>query len=186
MPWSGDTYTFEPWVPFENFFNSLEATPDYSAFDIPSVTDVLQAFQAVIAGGLVDFDPITAGSPFCPGTCDIPEALTYPALVQDVSNLMPGNPIITEWLNALRRPRRRPGINYNGPTEAQIPAPSSSCSRDIGTSATRTRPPGPDPITPILRRSSISCGRISASHPVRALTPVEPPLLRRADLIPAS
>jgi hypothetical protein len=118
MPWSGDTYTFEPWVPFENFFNSLEATPDYSAFDIPTVTEALQAFQAVIAGGIVDFDPITAGSPFCPGTCDLPDALTYPALVQDVSNLMPNNPIITEWLNDFAT--GLPQETYNGPTEAQI------------------------------------------------------------------
>jgi hypothetical protein len=120
MPWSGDTYTFEPWVPFENFFNSLEATPDYSAFDIPSLTDAFQAFQAVIAGGLVDFDPITAGSPFCPGTCDLPEAFTYPALVQDVANLMPGNPIINEWLTAYDNGAGVAGIDYNGPTEAQI------------------------------------------------------------------
>ena len=35
VPWSGDTDTFEPWVPVENFINSLEATPDYSNFDIP-------------------------------------------------------------------------------------------------------------------------------------------------------
>jgi hypothetical protein len=118
MPWSGDTYTFEPWVPFENFFNSLEATPDYSAFDIPTVTEALQAVQAVIAGGIVDFDPITAGSPFCPGTCDLPDALTYPALVQDVSNLMPNNPIITEWLNDFAT--GLPQETYNGPTEAQI------------------------------------------------------------------
>jgi len=91
VPWSGDTYTFEPWVPVENFINSLEATPDYSNFDIPTVTEALQAIQAVIAGGIVDFDPFTAGSPFCPGTCDL-GAFTYPALVQDVANLMPGNP----------------------------------------------------------------------------------------------
>jgi hypothetical protein len=118
MPWSGDTYTFEPWVPFENFFNSLEATPDYSAFDIPTVTEALQAIQAVAAGAFVDFDPFTAGSPFCPGTCDIPDALTYPSLVQDVSNLMPNNPIITEWLNDIAT--GLPQQTYNDPTEAQI------------------------------------------------------------------
>jgi hypothetical protein len=120
MPWSGDTYTLEPWVPVENFINSLEATPDYSAFDIPSLTDIVQAVQAFIAGAIVDFDPFTPGSPFCPGTCDIPEALNYPALVQDVANLFPGNPTIDTWLADVADPTGGPGISYNDPTEAQI------------------------------------------------------------------
>jgi hypothetical protein len=120
VPWSGDTYTFEPWVPFENFLNSLEATPDYSNFDIPTATEALQAIQAAFAGSLVDFDPITPGSPFCPSTCDIPDAYNYPALVQDVSNLMPGNPIIDEWLADYNNGAGLPQVDYNGPTEAQI------------------------------------------------------------------
>jgi hypothetical protein len=118
MPWSGDTYTFEPWVPVENFINSLEATPDYSNFEIPTATEALQALQAAFAGGLVDFDPITDGSPFCSGSCDIPDSLTYQSLVQDVANLMPGNPTIDAWLNDVAT--GAPGVTYNDPTEAQI------------------------------------------------------------------
>jgi hypothetical protein len=117
VPWSGDTYTFEPWVPVENFINSLEATPDYSNFDIPTVTEALQAIQAASAGALVDFDPFTDGSPFCPGTCDL-GALNYPALVQDVANLMPGNPTIDTWLNDFAT--GLPQETFNGPTAEQI------------------------------------------------------------------
>jgi hypothetical protein len=120
VPWSGDTYTFEPWVPVENFINSLEATPDYSAFDIPTATEAMQAVQAALAGAIVDFDPFTNGSPFCPGTCDIGPALTYPALVQDVANLMPGNPTIDEWLSAYDNGAGVAGVDYNGPTAEQI------------------------------------------------------------------
>lgn len=121
VPWSGDTYTLQPWVPVENFINSLMATPDANGFEFPTLTEFLQAIQAVIAGGIVDFDPITSGSPFCPGDCSIlPDSLNYPALVQDVSNIMPGNPIINEWLTAVNDPTGGPSLSFNGPTEEQI------------------------------------------------------------------
>ena len=74
MPWSGETYTFEPWVPFENFFNSLLATPSTSGLDGTGIdpiyadpTEIMQTFQAFLAG-LTFFDPFTPGSPFCPGS----------------------------------------------------------------------------------------------------------------------
>src|SRR3984957_12896833 len=121
MPWSGDTYTLQPWVPVENFINSLEATPNPDGFEVPTFTELAQALQAVAAGGILDFDPITPGSPFCPGTCSfLPDSANYPALVQDISNMMPGNPIINEWLTAFNDPTGGPGISYNDPTEAQI------------------------------------------------------------------
>jgi hypothetical protein len=121
MPWSGDTFTYQPWVPFENFINSLMATPDLNGFEFPTLTEVFQAFQAVIAGAIVDFDPITPGSPFCAGDCSsLPEFLNYPALVQGISNLMPGNPIIEQWLDAYADGAGVAGIDYNGPTEEQI------------------------------------------------------------------
>jgi hypothetical protein len=118
MPWSGDTYTLQPWVPVENFINSLEATPNYGAFEFPTLTEALQAFQSVIAGGIVDFDPFTSGSPFCPGTCDIPDSANYPALVQDVANLFPGNPTIDTWLTDFTTGAAQE--TYNGPTQDQI------------------------------------------------------------------
>src|ERR1700744_842571 len=121
MPWSGDTYTFEPWVPVENFLNSLEATPNPDGFEVPTFTELAQALQAVAAGGNLDFDPITRRNPFCPDTCSfLPDSANYPALVQDISNLMPGNPIINEWLTAFNDPTGGPGISYNDPTMAQI------------------------------------------------------------------
>jgi hypothetical protein len=123
MPWSGDTYTLQPWVPVENFINSLMATPDPNGFEFPTLTEFVQALQAVVAGGIVDFDPITPGSPLCPGDCSIlPDSLNYPALVQDVSNIVPGtpNPIIDQWLADVANPLGGPGISFNGPTEEQI------------------------------------------------------------------
>jgi hypothetical protein len=121
MPWSGDTYTLQPWVPVENFINSLMATPDPNGFEFPTLTEFAQAFQAVVAGAIVDFDAITPGSPFCPGDCSsLPEFLNYPALVQDISNIMPGNPIIDQWLAAYANGTGVAGVDYNGPTEEQI------------------------------------------------------------------
>jgi hypothetical protein len=121
MPWSGDTFTLQPWVPVENFINSLMAAPDLNGFELPTLTELAQAFQAVVAGAILDFDPITPGSPFCPGDCSVlPEFLNYPALVQDISNIMPGNPIIDEWLAAYANGAGVAGVDYNGPTEEQI------------------------------------------------------------------
>src|ERR1700733_8969453 len=121
MPWSGDTFTLQPWVPVENFINSLMATPDANGFEFPTLTESVQAFQAVVAGAILDFDAITPGSPFCPGDCSIlPDSLNYPALVQDISNIMPGNPIIDEWLAAYADGAGVAGVDYNGPTEEQI------------------------------------------------------------------
>lgn len=36
MPWSGLTYTLQPWVPIENWINGLMEDPDYSNFDFPA------------------------------------------------------------------------------------------------------------------------------------------------------
>jgi hypothetical protein len=121
MPWSGDTFTLQPWVPIENFINSLMATPDPNGFEFPTLTEFAQALQAVFAGAVVDFDPITPGSPFCMGDCSsLPEFLNYPALVQDISNIMPGNPIIEQWLADYANGTGVAGVDYNGPTEEQI------------------------------------------------------------------
>ncbi|HEY2196408.1 MAG TPA: hypothetical protein VGH69_01685 [Mycobacterium sp.] len=121
MPWSGETFTLQPWVPVENFINSLMATPDPNGFEFPTFTEFAQALQAVYAGAIVDFDAITPGSPFCAGDCSIlPDSLNYPALVQDISNIMPGNPIIDQWLADYANGAGVAGVDYNGPTEEQI------------------------------------------------------------------
>jgi hypothetical protein len=102
MPWSGETYTLQPWVPFENFFNSLMATPNLSGFEFPTFTELAQAVQTFLAGAVMNFDPFIPGSPFCFGACSniTDSGLNYPQLIQDISNVMPGNPSIDAWLTA--------------------------------------------------------------------------------------
>jgi hypothetical protein len=108
MPWSGETYTFQPWVPVENFINSLMATPSTTGLFgtgidpiYGNLTEIAQTLQAFAAGSMM-FDPFTPGSPFCPGECTAVTSagLDYPALIKDIGNLMPGNPVINEWLTA--------------------------------------------------------------------------------------
>ena len=102
MPWDGVTYTLNPLQPFANFYDSLLQTPSGglagTGIDIPTFTDITQAFQNLAAGTIIDFDPFTAGSPACPATCDIPASLQIPALVQDIENLDPSNTTIQTWL----------------------------------------------------------------------------------------
>jgi hypothetical protein len=47
------------------------------------------------------FDPITPGSPFCPGDCSaiVDAHMDYPDLIKDINDWTPGgNPVINEWL----------------------------------------------------------------------------------------
>jgi hypothetical protein len=103
MPWDGVTFQLNLFGPFEDFYNSLLATPSTSGVDgtgieLPTLTDITQAFQNLVASSIVAFDPFEEGSPVCPVTCDIPSSLTVGALVQDVENWDPSNTTIQEWL----------------------------------------------------------------------------------------
>jgi hypothetical protein len=103
FPWDGLTYTLNPLQPFENFYNSLLATPSTSGIggtgiDLPSLTDITHGLENGAAGLIIDFDPFTAGSPACPAECDIPSTLTIPGLVQDIANLDPSNTTLPTWL----------------------------------------------------------------------------------------
>ncbi len=107
MPWAGDTYTFSPQTPFENFFNSLMEAPSTTGLDGTGIdpiygdpTEIMQTFQS-FAAGLMMFDPFTPGSPFCPGDCSavVDAHMDYPDLIKDINNWTPGgNPVINEWL----------------------------------------------------------------------------------------
>ncbi len=103
MPWYGTTYQLNLLQPFENFYNSLLATPSTSGLagtgiELPTFTEAIQALQAVMAGMVVDFNPFVPGSPACPAECSLPANETTTALVQDIGNLAPGNPMINAWL----------------------------------------------------------------------------------------
>jgi hypothetical protein len=104
MPWDGLTYTLNPLQPFENFYESLLATPSTSGIlgtgvELPTFTELFQGLQTGAAGLVIDFDPLTEGAPPCPATCDIPASLTIAAIVQDIENLDPSNTTLQTWLN---------------------------------------------------------------------------------------
>jgi hypothetical protein len=108
MPWSGESYTLQPWVPFDNFFHSLMETPPTDGIGgtgidsiYTNLTEISQTFQA-FAAGLTMFTPFTPGSPFCPDECTgvTSLGLNYPDLIKFIGDLSPGNPVINEWLTA--------------------------------------------------------------------------------------
>jgi hypothetical protein len=79
------------------------ATPSTSGIagtgiEIPTFTEFTQALQNLAAATVIDFDPFTAGSSGCMATCDIPQFLTIPAIVQDIENLDPSNTTLSTWL----------------------------------------------------------------------------------------
>jgi hypothetical protein len=128
MPWAGETYTFQPWVPFENFFNSLMADPSTTGLGGTGIdpiygdpTQIMQTFQA-FAAGLMFFDPFTPGSPFCQDACTpITSAhMDYPDLIKAIGNMMPGNPVINEWLADYAGGAGAPDGGANVPSEATI------------------------------------------------------------------
>jgi hypothetical protein len=114
MPWSNESFTLNLAYPFENFFNSLEAPVDpstaLSSVDIPTFQELAYAVQTFAAGEVISFDPFVEGSPLCSDpTCNLPADLQMPALVQDISNLDPGNTDIEHWLTLYNTAADGPG-----------------------------------------------------------------------------
>jgi hypothetical protein len=128
MPWSGTTFTLNPLAPWENFFNSLMATPPSLAngIHIPSAQDLSQVLAADLAGLVVDFNPFVPGSPFCPGACALPYFLTTEGIVRTILAFSPGNPLIEEWL------ARTANGTANGPTQAQTDFATQVLQGDLG------------------------------------------------------
>ena len=113
MPWSGQTFTWHPLDPLVAFYNSLTATPPPPADAIKIVTgqQVFSAFQALLAGIVVDFNPFVPGSPSC-GACG--DALwTTPEIVKFIG-AHPRNALIDEWLTRVENG------TVNEPTDAQV------------------------------------------------------------------
>jgi hypothetical protein len=102
MPWAGDTFQLNLFGPFEDFYNSLFTAPtggiDGTGVEIPTGTEVLDAFQNLTAGSIVAFDPYVAGSPACPGVCDLPADETQLGLLQDVAAWDPTNTSLSEYV----------------------------------------------------------------------------------------
>lgn len=98
LPWSNLTFTLNPLGPVENFYNSLLAPPDISAFVFPTFEEMGRALQALAAGMVVDFYPFVPGSPECWGQCDLPDFLSATGIVQAIGDVWPGNPLIDHWL----------------------------------------------------------------------------------------
>ena len=115
-PWAAETYTLQPWVPFENWINGLMQDPDYSDFQIPGFEETARALQALTAASVMAFNPFTAGSPFCPGQCtDVgSNNLDYINMVRAIDQAWPGNETIGTWLDAYDNG------TANVPTEDQI------------------------------------------------------------------
>lgn len=99
MPWSNLDFKLDLSAPFQNFFNSLQAPFDPTAFDIPTFADLARSLQTFAAGAVVLLDPFVPGSPFCPDTCGLAGPLTQQGLVQGIANLFPGNTSVDHWLD---------------------------------------------------------------------------------------
>lgn len=119
MPWAGDTFQLNLLGPFEDFYNSLLATPSTSGVDgtgieIPTSTSILDAFQNLTAGSIVAFDPFVEGSPACPATCDIiPSDESQLALLQDVLAWDPTNTSLAAYVDdfAAQNNATQPEVN---------------------------------------------------------------------------
>jgi hypothetical protein len=102
MPWAGDTFQLNLLGPFESYYNSFFDAPtgglDGTGVEIPTGTEVVDAFQNLTAGSIVAFDPFVAGSPACPALCDIPAGTTQLDLLKDVLALDPSNTSLASYV----------------------------------------------------------------------------------------
>jgi hypothetical protein len=118
MPWDGVTFQLNLFGPFEDFYNSLLATPSTSGVDgtgveIPTSTELLDAFQNLTAGSIVAFDPYVEGSPACPALCDVPTDMSQVSLLQDVLAWDPTNTSLANYVDnfAAQNNATQPEIN---------------------------------------------------------------------------
>ncbi|BBX45804.1 hypothetical protein GCM10009641_72170 [Mycobacterium cookii] len=103
MPWDGVTFKLNLLGPFQDFYNSLLATPstsgiDGTGIDLPGATDLTQSVQNFLGGLVVAFDPFVEGSPACPAACDLPASDTQLGLMQDILALDPSNQTIAQYV----------------------------------------------------------------------------------------
>ncbi len=102
MPWAGDTFQLNLLGPFESYYNSFFDAPtgglDGTGVEIPTGTELVDAFQNLTAGSIVAFDPFVAGSPACPALCDIPAGTTQLDLLKDVLALDPSNTSLASYV----------------------------------------------------------------------------------------
>ena len=117
MPWAGDTFKLNLFGPFQDFYNSLFQAPTGgiagTGVEIPTGTELVDAFQNLTAGSIVAFDPFVAGSPACPALCDIPTSETQLSLLQNVLAWDPTNSSLATYVGdfAAQNNATQPEIN---------------------------------------------------------------------------
>ncbi|MGB3332813.1 MAG: hypothetical protein WBA79_08385 [Mycobacterium sp.] len=133
MPWAGLTFKLDPFGPLQGWFNSLMQPVDLSVngddplsgFHFTGPDEVFQAMKALIAGMVVDFNPYVAGSPMCPGLCNMPPVsppwgVTSLDLVKSIQAIGAPNPLIQQWIDLTEQEGENAVGNANGGTDEQI------------------------------------------------------------------
>ena len=122
MPWNGQTYVLNLLQPFQNYWEHLLEDPATegdlpgTGIQIPTLGEFGQSLQSVTASLIAAFNPLSAGSPACPGQCDIPEGWSTPELV-DMLDPDDSNPMIQAWLAGFAEDALYPN---NNATQEQI------------------------------------------------------------------
>ncbi|WP_131808889.1 hypothetical protein [Mycolicibacter sinensis] len=133
MPWAGLTFKLDPFGPMQKWFDSLMQPVDWSVngddpltgFHFAGPEEVFQAMKALIAGMVVDFNPYVAGSPMCPGLCNMPPVsppwgVTTLDLVKSIQGIGAPNPLIQQWIDLTEQAGDNAVGNANGGTDEQI------------------------------------------------------------------
>lgn len=103
LPWAGTPINVNPFKPFQNWVDHLLADPYQNSVKLPSLEQFGRALQTFAAGMVAGFDLFTPGSSLCPGFCvNVPPAVDYPAIVEWIGSLWPGNEKIDTWLAAYK------------------------------------------------------------------------------------
>lgn len=105
-PWSQQNQALNIFTPFQNFYNSLTQTPDFSRIRIPSVTMIVNTIVNFIRGLNTAFNPFVRGTQcgLCALFVPIPAGETRPGSTNP-GTLIPGKPgadSVTTELTATR------------------------------------------------------------------------------------
>lgn len=152
MPWAGLEFKLDPFAPFQKWFDSLMQPVDWSVngddpltgFHFASMDDVGQAMKALIAGLVIDFNPYVAGSPMCPGLCNMPPlappgGMTSLDLVKMIQAIGEPNPQIQQWIDLTEAEGAANAVgDANGSTDEQVIAGISALQSGMFTFDTAT------------------------------------------------
>lgn len=163
-PWSEQNSRLDIGAPFQNFFESLTETPDFSRIKLPSLTMIVNTITGFIRGLNTAFNPFVLGTQcgLCSALIPVPPGVTRPGPTNPGTEI-PGIPgteePATEPATERSAETKAPSRDEDGTTSVADKAKSSAGEPEISGHTEVASPPTDD-----VRRGHVDDGGDVASE----------------------